>query len=102
VAGRLHELETALTAHGFAVDVEAKFWRIDVRSRPERLAPARTQRVQLGPDPAGTLKLSWWFVVPGDVDGITRLDPIGPETDIAGAVERIAQEMTRSPRGGDA
>lgn len=102
VAGRLDELGTALVAHGFTVQIEAKFWRMEVRSRADRLAPARTQRVELAPDPSGELSLSWHLVLPGAGDGISRHELIGPEADVPGAVERIVQELIRSPRGGEA
>lgn len=95
VAARLRELETALVAHGFTVGVETKFWRLDVHARADRLALARTQRVQLAPGPAGTLTLYWHLVLPGEVEGVLRNERIAPEEDIRGAAERIAQALTR-------
>jgi hypothetical protein len=96
VAARLRELETALIAHGLIVQVEAKFWRLEVRAPASVHAPARTQVVQLAPEPSGNLELSWFLVVPGEVDGITATEPIGAEADIAGAVEHIAQALRQA------
>lgn len=96
VAARLHELETALTAHGFTVvAVDVTFWSLEVRAPAGVLAPARTRRVQLAPDPSGELALSWYLVLPGTGDGVPDTERIGAEDDIGGAVERIAQALTR-------
>ncbi|MGI5232842.1 hypothetical protein [Actinoallomurus sp. CA-142502] len=96
VAARLHELETALTAHGFTVTaVDVMFWSLEVRAAASVAAPACTRRVQLAPDPSGELALSWHLVLPGAADGIPETELIGAENDIGGAVERIAQALTR-------
>jgi hypothetical protein len=99
VTARLHELETALTAHGFTVvEVDVTFWSLEVRAAVSAVAPTRTQRVQLAPNPSGRLALSWYLVLPGPVGGIPDTELIGAEDDIAGAVERIAQVLTRGGR----
>lgn len=99
VAARLYELETALTAHGFAVvAVDVTFWSLEVRAPARVLAPARTRRVQLAPDPSGELVLSWHLVLPSSADGIPATELLGGEGDIPQVVEKVAQALTR---GGD-
>ncbi|MDN3357796.1 hypothetical protein [Actinomadura sp. DC4] len=93
---RLHDLETVLIAHGFTVEVEAKFWQILVCAAAEKLVPVRSQRVQLGPDPAGAL--NWYFVFPVAADELPQLELICSEDAIPEAVEIIADAMGRVTR----
>lgn len=96
VAARLHELETALIAHGFTVvTVDVMLWSLDVRAAASTVAPAQTRRVQLAPASSGELALSWYLVLPGPVDGVPDTELIGAEDDIGGVVERIAQALIR-------
>jgi hypothetical protein len=88
---RLRELETALIAHGFTVEVEAKLWALTVTTRAELLSPARSQRVQVATD--GTAALSWYLVSPGSEEHLVQCERLCPAAAIAEATERIAHEL---------
>ncbi len=89
---RLGDLETALTAHGFAVEVEVKFWALTAVSRAEKLSPARSQRVQLALDPQGGLN---WYWAPSARDDIELL---GPASAVDKTVELIASALHKAGR----
>lgn len=93
VVDRLHQLETALTAHGFSVEVETTFWCLTATKPADRLGGRRSQRVQLALD--GFDALEWYLVSPTEVEGIVQTDLIGPADAIAATVERIAEALVR-------
>lgn len=67
---RLAELETVLVAHGFSVEVEAKFWSITASHAADARGPRRSHRVQLAADGAEQLH---WYRSQGDAADIERL-----------------------------
>lgn len=88
VTARLRDLETALVAHGFMVETEAKFWQLIARHRADRIGPARTVRVQLSADHAG--RLHWYWLRAG-VEDWERLEPADA---IAATTERLARMLS--------
>lgn len=84
----LSDLETALTAHGFGVAVETKFWSVMVTAAA-KLSPVRSQRVQLEADPSG--RLDWYWAR----DTMADVDLLCPGSAIADATEHIARALTR-------
>ena len=88
----LRELETTLTAHGFTVEVEAKFWALTATNDADKLAPARSQRVQPAADHSGNL--NWYWATPRSDD----VELLCPSAAIAEATERIARALSLAGR----
>jgi hypothetical protein len=87
VATRLDELTTALTAHGFSVLVERKFWLLTATHQADKLAPKRSRQVQLATDE--NVRLHWYWT-PSRTASVQRLCPAAA---IAEATEHIAHAL---------
>lgn len=100
---RLRDLETALTARGFAVRIEEKFWSLVAKNEaaepddphnPLRRAygVSLSQRVALAPDDDGGL--CWWWQWSGATrDAAPEYQLLGPADGIADACERITRVL---------
>lgn len=89
---RLADLETTLVAHGFSVEVEAKFWALTATSPADMRGPRRSQRVQLAADHAE--RLHWYRKQTGDTD-VERLCPADAVAEVG---EVIARALNRADR----
>jgi hypothetical protein len=69
---RLADLEVKLVAHGFSVEVEAKFWALTATSPADMRGPRRSQRVQLAADHAERLH---WYRKRSEGDDVEQLCP---------------------------
>jgi hypothetical protein len=92
VTARLRELETALVAHGFTVEIETKFWMLTVHAAADKLGPERSQRAQVATDAAG--QLNWYFVPqPADDPELMQCERICPAAEVSEVTERIARAL---------
>lgn len=87
VATRLDELTTALTAHGFSVLVERKFWLLTATHQADKLTPKRSCQVQLATDES--VRLHWYWVPAG----AASVEQLCPAAAIAEVTERIAHAL---------
>jgi hypothetical protein len=92
VLDRLADLETLLVAHGFSVEVEAKFWALTASCAADSRGPRRSQRVQLAADHAE--RLHWYRKQAGDTD----VEQLCPADAVAEVGEVIARTLNRAGR----
>lgn len=101
---RLRDLETVLTARGFTVRIEEKFWSLVAKNEAAEPddphnplsraygAVSLSQRVALAPDDNGVL--CWWWQWSGPTrDAAPEYQLLGPADGIADAGERIARVL---------
>lgn len=83
----LRRAQTHLIGHGFRVELEGKFWALSITHEADKLAPARTLRVQLAA--GSTERLQWWWVR----DAIEDVEFLAEGIEIDRVIERIAHEL---------
>lgn len=90
---RLTDLETTLVAHGFSVEVEAKFWALTATHAADLRGPRRSQRVQLAADDGDGKHLHWWYQ---KQTGDTDVERLCPADAVAEVGEVVARALNRA------